>query len=77
MKNKKWCVHVYVLHTISGISHCDNVSAAKEEGVKRYLAEGKKRFVDNISDIEVMRECECGMDNDTDNKRCEGCGAKL
>tara|TARA_R100000049_G_C1852501_1_gene19193 strand:- start:50 stop:217 length:168 start_codon:yes stop_codon:yes gene_type:complete len=47
-----------------------------EEMVIQHRYRGLHDYED-LSEVIVMRQCECGYDNDKDNKKCDECGEKL
>ena len=70
---KKYCVHVYeVPHEYEDIM-AESADKA-EEIVINYEWAGDYQ---DISNVEVMRQCECGYDNDPKEKTCAECGEKL
>jgi hypothetical protein len=73
MKQKLYCVHVY--ERAYEYENVKAVSPARAEAqiVQREWAGN----YDDISSIEVMRQCECGLDNDVERKKCDACGANL
>lgn len=55
----------------------ENVRAETPDQAKAKILEGNGWGYDDVHDVEVMRQCECGLDNDLDEKRCGGCGKSL
>ena len=69
---KMYCVHIYEKYHDYEV---EAVSPAKaEELVMKREWNGD---YENIDQIEVMRTCECGYDNDLKDKKCAECGLKL
>ena len=69
-KQKRYCVHVYPQFTEYPSIMASTPEKAEDE-VRSSLQE------EDIYSVEIKRWCECGLDNDTDNKTCEDCGKKL
>jgi hypothetical protein len=73
MELKVWCVHVTEHPRIF-----ESIEATSAVGAKQLvLGQHYDENYDNVSYVEVMRECECGTDNDSDAKKCSACGVKL
>ena len=70
---KEYCVHVWEQqHDYEGIM-AKSPQEAEAIVIKREWAGD----YENIYQVEVMRTCKCGLDNENTNKKCEDCGAKL
>jgi len=75
MKSKLYCVHVYPAMIDYESIKADTPDEAIQQVLDRewpYCDENQ-----SIDHTEVMRQCECGYDNDITNKKCEDCGKKL
>lgn len=70
---KLYCVHVYERpHVFEDIA-AKNPAEARGTVIKREW-NGDYNL---ISHVEVMRECDCGYDNDVRNSTCDECGRPL
>jgi len=68
-KLKEYCVHVY-----PRAYEYENIMATTPEEAEMKVINGE---YDDIDNVEVMRTCACGTDNDNTNKKCEECGEVL
>ena len=72
---KTYCVHVYeVAHKYEDVK-AESPEEAEDQAVNEFFHGGKNW--NHISNVEVMRQCECGNDNDVKNTKCNWCGKKL
>lgn len=71
-KEETYCVHIYPRPYEYENIRAENPDKAKEQAI----AEGRF-FWDDIDHIEVMRQCECGYDNEVDEMNCAECGVRL
>ena len=71
-KEKLYCVHVIEQYEFEGVK-TKTPQEAEDIIVRTQYANN----YDNIREVVVMRQCECGYDNDNTNKTCDECGAKL
>jgi|TARA_Y100000310_G_scaffold213575_1_gene214509 hypothetical protein len=74
MKKKQYCIHIFERTDYEGIM-AESAEKA-EEMVIQHRYRGLHDYED-LSEVIVMRQCECGYDNDKDNKKCDECGEKL
>ncbi|NIQ13273.1 MAG: hypothetical protein GTO02_02335 [Candidatus Dadabacteria bacterium] len=70
---KKYCVHVFERPYQYENVIAENARKAEDIMINTEWA----RDYENIQNVEVMHQCDCGYDNDTSNKNCEECGEKL
>jgi len=70
---KTYCVHVYPAMIDYESIEADSPEKAKEVVLKLDWPDE----YESIDHIEVMRQCDCGYDNDTADKKCAECGVKL
>ncbi|NIQ15749.1 MAG: hypothetical protein GTO02_15540 [Candidatus Dadabacteria bacterium] len=70
---KKYCVHVYERPYQYENVMAENESKAEEMIIYNEWAGN----YESIQNVEVMRQCDCGYDNDTSNKKCDECREKL
>lgn len=71
-KQKMYCVHVY-----PKMRDYETVRATSAKAAERQVLGNDPYAYDEIDRVEVMRECECGTDNDLSNKNCEQCNKAL
>jgi len=55
----------------------ENIEADSPEQAEQAVLDTEWPDYESIDHVEVMRQCDCGYDNDTDNKKCDECGIKL
>ena len=67
---KTYCVHVFETPYKYENVRAKNEQEAEAKVINREWAGD----YDEISNVEVMIQCDCGYDNDTDNKKCAECG---
>ena len=69
---KTFCVHVFER------KHFESVEATDaREAEKLVLDANYPNGYDAIADVEVMRECACGTDNEPGERVCDNCGEAL
>ncbi len=67
-----YCVHIY-----PRAYEYESIKAKTPKDAERKAVRAAAMDYEDIERLEVMRECECGTDNDPENKTCEECGKKL
>jgi hypothetical protein len=74
MKNKlkTYCVHVY-----PAMIDYESIKAKSPEDAEDKVLRTEWPMHNQVDHVEVMRQCDCGQDNDLDNKKCDSCGKKL
>ena len=70
---KTYCVHVYE----AAHKYEDVKARTPEEAEAKVMHHFFNTTYDQISNVEVMRQCECGYDKDVENTKCDECGKKL
>ncbi len=67
-----WCVHAFELREFENVEAADAASAEEQVMAKHY-----RNDYGDVARVEVMRQCECGSDNDPAAKTCDDCGEPL
>lgn len=69
---KLFCVHVFERKDYEDVE-ADSAEHAEEIVIKQNYPHAHEYDLD----VEVMRECKCGLDNAPDEKKCGDCGEAL
>ena len=73
IKTKTYCVHVY-----EQAHQYENIKATSPEQAEMIVIKREwNGDYNNIGSVEIMRQCDCGYDNELANRKCDECGKKL